>query len=416
MVTLDRYRPTKRWAHGGGQTDLRRTRVAAELTQRSHVGDSTPRRDHAGTALELPVSTGAIHQSHPVQFTTEPLDTAQFAAETLSTEPFTAEPLDTSATAVIPAATYRPIAEPPTLTGMYGVSRRIKRLTETREIRVRTTHKRRKFVARGGVLAGFGLAMVVYPIMGNVVEYHNDAVGQVPGVVLGQTPETGHALLGDGPALVPTVLDLPTLAEQSKVYTVADTGYIASLVLPDCVLPVSFDGELNGQLPADHLCLLPDGINYLRADAAQNFAQMNEQFKEDFGRNICLQEGYRSFADQIRIKAKRGWLAASPGTSLHGFGVAFDLCGGDDTGSPRDWLVTNAAAYGFENPEWAKFRKYEPWHWEYKPATDEMGYYTDWESVEGFNDGSVDPSAAPVATTPPATNPTPAPTAAAVAP
>lgn len=322
-------------------------------------------------------------------------------------------------TAAIPTSAYRPIAQPLANTGMFSASRRIKRLTETREIRVRTTHRRRKFVARGGVLAGFGLAMVVYPIMGNVVEYHNSSAAAIPGVVLGESPTTGHALLGDGPSLIPTVLDLPAPDEKSTVYTVADSAYIASSLLPNCILPATFDGEENGKLAADHLCLLPDGTNYLRADAAQNFAQMNEQFKATFGRDICLLEGYRSYADQVRIKALRGYLAASPGTSMHGFGVAFDLCGGDDHGAPKAWFDATAAAYGFDNPDWAKFRKYEPWHWEYKPATDALGIYG---SSDGYADGGTETvtttttDTAPAATTPAVVDPTPAPTTAAAAP
>lgn len=323
---------------------------------------------------------------------------------------------NTAVTGMIPAGEYRPIAQPIANTGRFGASRRIKRLTETREIRVRTTHKRRKFVARGGVLAGFGLAMVVYPIMGNVVEYHSNAAEAVPGVVLGQSPTTGHALLGDGPSLIPTVLDLPTLAEQSPAYTVADTGYIASTLLPNCILPATFDGEENGMLAADQLCLLPDGSNYMRADAAQNFAQMNGQFKEKFGRDLCLVEGYRSYPDQVRIKALRGWLAASPGTSMHGFGIAFDLCGGDDEGAPRQWLDVNAAAYGFVNPDWAKYRKYEPWHWEYKPATDALGAYSDWNPMAGADGGTTAVAPAPAATTPVVTTPAPVPSPAPVAP
>ena len=29
------------------------------------------------------------------------------------------------------------------------------------------------------------------------------------------------------------------------------------------------------------------------------------------------------------------------------------------------WLEANAGKYGWENPDWAKSSKYEPWHWEY---------------------------------------------------
>ena len=191
-----------------------------------------------------------------------------------------------------------------------------------------------------------------------------------------RAPTTGHALLGDGPALIPTVLALPSIDEKSHLATVADTGYIGSSLLPNCVLPPTFDGEVNGKLGLDQLCLLPDGKNYMRADAAQNFAQMNEQFKSAFGRDICVLQGYRTYAEQVQMKATRGYLAASPGTSMHGYGVAFDLCGGDDHGAPEAWFKANAATYGFDNPDWAKFRKYEPWHWEYKPATDALGFYT----------------------------------------
>ncbi|NYI42209.1 M15 family metallopeptidase [Demequina lutea] len=307
---------------------------------------------------------------------------------------------NTAVTGVIPAGPYRPIAQPVAATRRFAASRRIKRLTETREIRVRTTHKRRKFVARGGVLAGFGLAMVVYPIMGNVVEYHRNAAEAVPGVVLGQNPTTGRALLGDGPVLIPTVLALPTIDEKSKLAAMADTAYIGSSLLPNCALPVSFDGEVNGELGLDQLCLLPDGKNYLRADAAQNFAQMNAQFKAAFGRDICLLQGYRTYAQQVQMKATRGYLAASPGTSMHGFGVAFDLCGGDDHGAPDAWLKQNAATYGFDHPDWAVFRTYEPWHWEYKPATDAI--YAS-RGITGVADGGTTAIAPAPATTAPAT-------------
>jgi hypothetical protein len=292
---------------------------------------------------------------------------------------------------------------------MIDASRKIKRLTETREIKVRTTHRRRKVFARGGVLASFGLAMVVYPVMGNVVEYHRNTAEAVPGVVLGQSPTTGHALLGDGPALIPTVLDLPSPDDASQLIALAaksEAAYLASPLLPNCQTPATYVGEENGKIPAEHLCLLPDGSNYLRADAAQAFAQLNAQFNAAFGRDMCIQEGYRSYADQVRIKALRGYLAASPGTSMHGFGVAFDLCSGDDSGAPKKWLDDTAGAYGFQNPDWAKFRKFEPWHWEYKPATDEMGIYGgsgtgtyDWGSTPADGGTTTDTG---TTTTPPA--------------
>lgn len=296
----------------------------------------------------------------------------------------------------IPMSPYRPVAQDPTPSRAFG-SRRIKRLTETREIRIRTTHRRRKLFARGGVLAGFGLAMVVYPIMGNVVTYHSGAEN-VPGVVLGEAPTTGHALLGDGPQLIPTIVDLPSVDAQAQALAVAraETPYVLEQSLPDCVPPAQFDAVDNGQLPANQLCALWGG-SQMRADAAIALAQMNEQFKAAFGRDICIQEGYRSYADQVRIKALRGYLAASPGTSMHGFGLAFDLCAGDDSGAPLRWLNANAAAFGYFNPDWAKYRKYEPWHWEYAPGVNSSGHYGGSEWADGALDAG---TSGPVLTDP----------------
>lgn len=325
---------------------------------------------------------------------------------------------DAVVTTAIPTAGYYPIAEPPATTGIFGASRRIKRLTETREIKVRTTHRRRKLFARGGVLAGFGLAMVVYPIMGNVVEYHASA-DVVPGVVLGETPTTGYALLGDGPALIPTILDLPNVDDQARALAADDTQYTLSAALPDCLPPAVYEGE-NGKLAADQLCTLPWGnaTVSMRADAAINLAALNEQFNAKFGRDICLYEGYRSYGDQVATKARRGYMAASPGTSMHGMGLAFDLCDGDFTGAPKTWLDANAAAFGFENPAWAQTRKYEPWHWEYKPGTDALGVYGNSDYWNGAAaDGGGDPASAEVPVAPAVVDPVaPEPTVAPVAP
>jgi len=268
-----------------------------------------------------------------------------------------------------------------------GLSRKVKRVTETQEIQIRGTHRRRKLLTRSGVLAGFGLAMVVYPVMGNVVTYENSAEN-VPGVILGQAPTTGHALLGNGPALISSELPLPSIDDQAHMLATS-IQYSPSAALPGCQPQSAYPAE-NGQLPADQLCTLWDG-NQLRADAALAFAELNAQFKVAFGRDICLQEGYRSYDDQVAIKRKRGYLAATPGKSVHGWGLAFDLCDGDDGGAPKQWLDANAATYGYENPDWAKWRKHEPWHWEYTPGTQSLGVYGAeyWEADGGTS--TVDP-------------------------
>ncbi len=62
-------------------------------------------------------------------------------------------------------------------------------------------------------------------------------------------------------------------------------------------------------------------------------------------------------------------LAAVPGTSNHGRGLAVDLCGGAERfdGAAHRWLQANAGRFGWVHPAWARQggRREEPWHWEY---------------------------------------------------
>lgn len=102
---------------------------------------------------------------------------------------------------------------------------------------------------------------------------------------------------------------------------------------------------------------------------------------------------------------------------MHGMGVAFDLCPGDDNGAPKAWFDATAAAYGFDNPDWAKFRKFEPWHWEYKPATDALDAYGS-STYFAPDGGTTVTDTAPAAPAPAAPAPvvTPAPAKVATAP
>ncbi len=71
---------------------------------------------------------------------------------------------------------------------------------------------------------------------------------------------------------------------------------------------------------------------------------------------------------------------------MHGYGLAIDLCQGDMYGATRVWLNENAATWGWENPSWAKTTKYEPWHWEYEPATTAMDLYGSGYYSSGVSD------------------------------
>ena len=145
-------------------------------------------------------------------------------------------------------------------------------------------------------------------------------------------------------------------------------------VLPGCDGVARVTTAANGQLPDSVLCTLWNTKHRLRADAAVALAKLNVAYKQHFGNDICLTDSYRTLSEQVRLRATKPGLAAVPGTSQHGLGMAADLCDGVEKGpssSRWQWLRENAADYGWENPDWAQTSgggPYEPWHWEYVPS------------------------------------------------
>jgi LAS superfamily LD-carboxypeptidase LdcB len=127
----------------------------------------------------------------------------------------------------------------------------------------------------------------------------------------------------------------------------------------------------NGQLPLSILCPLPFAPGHrLRADAAVALMRLNDSYKGRFGDDICLTDSYRSLASQYSVAARKPGLAARPGTSEHGWGLAIDMCAGpDQPGSVRRaWFLANAPKFGWDNPQWARpgtGSRPEPWHWEF---------------------------------------------------
>ncbi|WP_236623372.1 M15 family metallopeptidase [Demequina mangrovi] len=229
---------------------------------------------------------------------------------------------------------------------------------------MRTSKRRQRVLTRGGVLFGFLAAMVVYPVMGTIAPYAN-AAEQIPGVVKGESPTTATAILGAAPQFESSDLPLPSVDEQAgAILTSADVP-VASNLLPDC--DPDYDPDMsNGRLSSDQLCDLWVAGESMRPDAALALAALNERFRAQFGTDICIADTYRDIYSQYATKASRGYLAATPGTSMHGLGLAVDLCRSHASGVYFSWLSINAGNYGFMNPDWAKTSKYEPWHWEYQ--------------------------------------------------
>lgn len=111
----------------------------------------------------------------------------------------------------------------------------------------------------------------------------------------------------------------------------------------------------NGQLPRDALCPIWDGTLF-RCDMA---AALESAAAAGMPR-VPMTDGYRSYDQQVAVKASRGSFAATPGTSNHGYGTAADI-----PEPARSWLFRFGADHGLINPQWAKNpNRLERWHWE----------------------------------------------------
>src|SRR5699024_5106891 len=99
------------------------------------------------------------------------------------------------------------------------------------------------------------------------------------------------------------------------------------------------------------------------APAAQSFKQLLAEASAA-GIDIGINDSYRTLERQQELVPRlglynEGGLAAVPGTSRHGWGLAVDL---RLDGEALTWMRANAERFGFveDTPR-------EPWHWAFYP-------------------------------------------------
>jgi zinc D-Ala-D-Ala carboxypeptidase len=190
--------------------------------------------------------------------------------------------------------------------------------------------------------------------------------------IVAETKESQAAVLRNAAPLAAMLLGLASPEAKAKGEAIVAALIANNMDVPDIEKPCSDDlsSYPNGNLPASALCpLWMAPGEFATPNAAVAFNAMSQRFAVDFGRPICVTDSYRSFTDQVVVKATRGWWAAPPGMSNHGFGKALDLCGGIESFGTIEhlWMKQNAPLYGWFHPSWAAAdgRKPEPWHWEY---------------------------------------------------
>lgn len=139
-----------------------------------------------------------------------------------------------------------------------------------------------------------------------------------------------------------------------------------------CTATIPGDGVGNGELGDEHLCAIGEG-QLLRPDAAASFVALDAVYRAETGEGLiaCVTDSYRSYDAQVDVYDRKPGLAAVPGTSEHGWGLAVDIgCGANSFGGALyDWLDAKADDFGWDNPAWARpgGSTPEPWHWEFDP-------------------------------------------------
>ena len=147
----------------------------------------------------------------------------------------------------------------------------------------------------------------------------------------------------------------------------------------------------NGEIPDDKMRFITNWKNYMGANssdgarlrmyykaaaavdkllaAAEANVESGKKAPIKFKINSC----YRTYEDQVKVKRDYGKLAATPGTSNHGFGLAIDFAfpyASKLTPSTKQyqWLMQNASKYGFSRLPYSPKHpeSWEAWHWEYK--------------------------------------------------
>jgi D-alanyl-D-alanine carboxypeptidase len=128
-------------------------------------------------------------------------------------------------------------------------------------------------------------------------------------------------------------------------------------------IPASLAAYGNGKIPENALSSVGGTRHRLWEPAAQSLETLISAARRD-GVTIGITDSYRPYTEQVDLVRRKGLysnggLAAKPGTSDHGWGMAADL---NLNAKAQTWMRANGPRFGFheDTPR-------EPWHWGYKP-------------------------------------------------
>lgn len=129
----------------------------------------------------------------------------------------------------------------------------------------------------------------------------------------------------------------------------------------------------SGRLTDDRLAAIPWAPDFrIRADVLDSLISLNDAYRAAFGTDLTVNSAYRTLDDQTGLYDPTSPIAAAPGCSTHGLGLAVDLGGGIQTfgTAEHEWMQANAAGHGWVHPRWAapNGRVPEAWHWQHETS------------------------------------------------
>nr|WP_242504066.1 M15 family metallopeptidase [Promicromonospora panici] len=100
----------------------------------------------------------------------------------------------------------------------------------------------------------------------------------------------------------------------------------------------------------------------LRCDAAERLTTLSDEFERVFGYPSPITDSYRTYAQQVILAGTKPHLAAIPGTSNHGWGLAVDLGHpiAGDSSAEYAWLREQGPDYGWDSPSWGRLGGMKP--------------------------------------------------------
>ncbi|MFN3865843.1 MAG: D-alanyl-D-alanine carboxypeptidase family protein [Demequina sp.] len=188
--------------------------------------------------------------------------------------------------------------------------------------------------------------------------HHRIATVSTPSVPVAVQVTPAHASVAQAPHSTQGFADLLAAASGSE------SVYASAGRLNSDGVPVDLAGYGNGHVPESALAPIQGSGERMWGPAAESLNRLLRAAQSQ-GVSIGVTDGYRDFAGQVRVAQEKGLysqggLAAVPGTSQHGWGMAVDL---RLDATAQAWMREHAGAYGF-----VEAVPREPWHWEFHPG------------------------------------------------